>query len=162
MSSSAWAVQASSDPPHTKMLPCSQREWKRLIYDMSYLYFTLLGAAGLLYSYVDTLLDYQLSCTQSKLSHQPPTPSTPSAPLPHRYTGCEGYCRPFFKMVSCVNRMSDHNKIFTVYPLLHLLLSSGVRLPAGLKGPWQENQRAVIVKIIRAVWGKMENEKFKK
>jgi hypothetical protein len=21
-----------------------------------------------------------------------------------RYTGCEGYCRPFFKMVSCINR----------------------------------------------------------
>ncbi len=78
------------------------------------------------------------------------------------YTGCEGYCRPFFKMVSCINCLSDHDKIFTVYPLLHLLLSSDVHLLARLKGPRQENQRAVIVKIIRAVWGKMENEKFKK
>jgi hypothetical protein len=67
------------------------------------------------------------------------------------YTGCEGYCRPFFKMVSCINRLSDHDKIFTVYPLLHLLVSSGVHLPVKLKGPQQENQRAVIVKIIRAV-----------
>ncbi len=47
-----------------------------------------------------------------------------------KHTGCEGYCRPFFKMVSCINRLSDHDKIFTVYPLLHLLLSSGVLLPA--------------------------------
>ncbi len=47
-------------------------------------------------------------------------------------------------------------------PPLHLLLSTGVHLPARLKGPRQEKQRAVIVKIIRAVWGKMENEKFKK
>jgi hypothetical protein len=67
------------------------------------------------------------------------------------YTGCEGYCRPFFKMVSCINRLSDHDKIFTVYPLLHLLISSGVHLPVRLKRPRQENQRAVIVKIIRAV-----------
>ncbi len=58
------------------------------------------------------------------------------------YTGCEGYCRPFFKMVSCINRLSDHDKIFTVYPLLHLLLSSGVYLLARLKGPRQENQRS--------------------
>ena len=75
------------------------------------------------------------------------------------HTGCEGYCRPFFKMVSCINRLSDHDKIFTVYPPLHLLLSTGVLLPARLKGPRQENQRAVIVKIIRAVWGKMDNKK---
>jgi hypothetical protein len=71
--------------------------------------------------------------------------------VPVLYTGCERYCRPFFKMVSCINRLSDHDKIFTVYPLLHLLLSSGVHLPVRLKGPRQENQRAVIVKIIRAV-----------
>jgi hypothetical protein len=78
---------------------------------------------------------------------------TINAPVPVVYTGCEGYCRPFFKMVSCINRLSDHDKIFTVYryPLLHLLLSSGVHLPARLKGPRQENQRADIVKIIRAV-----------
>ncbi len=67
------------------------------------------------------------------------------------YTRCEGYCRPFFKMVSCINRSSDHDKIFTVYPPIHLLLSSGVHLPARLKGLRQENQRAVIVKIICAV-----------
>ena len=38
-----------------------------------------------------------------------------------------------------------------LYPPLHLLLSTGVHLPARLKGPRQENQRAVIVKIIHAV-----------
>ncbi len=78
------------------------------------------------------------------------------------YTGCEGYWRPIFKMVSCISRLSDHDKIFTVYPPLHLLLSTGVHLPSRLKGPRQENQKADIVKIIRAVWGKMENKKFKK
>ncbi len=72
--------------------------------------------------------------------------------FPLIYTGCEGYCRPFFKMFSCINRSSDHDKIFTVYPPLHLLLSTGVHLPARLKGPRQENQRAVIVKIIRAIY----------
>jgi hypothetical protein len=61
-------------------------------------------------------------------------------------TGCEGYCRPFFKMVSCINRLSDHDKIFTVYPLLHLLLSSGVHLPARLKGPRQESREQSLSK----------------
>ncbi len=77
-------------------------------------------------------------------------------------TGCERYWRPFFKMVSCINRSCYHDKIFTVYPLLHLLLSTGIHLLERLKGPWQENQRAVIVKKIRTGWGKTENKKFKK
>ncbi len=49
-----------------------------------------------------------------------------------------------------------------VYPTLHLLLCTGFHLLARLKGPRKENQRAVIVKKIRAGWGKMENTKFKK
>ena len=65
------------------------------------------------------------------------------------YTGCKGYWRPIFKIVPCISRLSDHDKIFTVYPLLHLLVSSGVHLPVKLKGPQQENQRAVIAKKIR-------------
>jgi hypothetical protein len=40
---------------------------------------------------------------------------------------------------------------YTPQPTLHLLLSSGVHLPARLKGSQQESQRGVIVKIIRAV-----------
>jgi hypothetical protein len=78
------------------------------------------------------------------------------------YTGCEGYCRPIFKIFSCISRLSDHDKIFTVYPPLHLLLSTSVHLPARLKGPRQESQRGSIVKIIRAGRGKPENKKFKK
>ncbi len=61
-------------------------------------------------------------------------------------TGCEGYCRPFFKMVSCINRLSDHDKIFTVCPLLHLLLSSGVHLPVRLNSVWEAGRSVVTIK----------------
>ncbi len=76
-------------------------------------------------------------------------------------TGCERYWSPIFKIVSCINHLSDPDKIFTVYPPLHLLLSTSIHLPARLKGPRQKSQRGDIVKIIRAVWGKMENKKSK-
>jgi hypothetical protein len=67
------------------------------------------------------------------------------------HTGCEGYWRPFFKIVSCISLQSDHAKIFTVYPTLYLLLGTDVHLPARLKGPQPESQRGVVVKIICAV-----------
>jgi hypothetical protein len=35
----------------------------------------------------------------------------------------------FFKIVSRISRSSDHDRIFTVYPPLHLLLSSSVHFP---------------------------------
>ncbi len=82
----------------------------------------------------------------------------------YRVRGGGGYYARFFKLspASAFSPMSDHDKSFTEYPTLHLLLSTGVHLSARLKGPQQESQRGVIVKIIRAVWGKIENKKFKK
>ncbi len=73
-------------------------------------------------------------------------------------TGCKGYWPPIFKIASWINHQSDHDKIFTIYPPLHLLLRTGVHLPARLKGPQQESQRGGIVKKIRGR-GKTENKK---
>ncbi len=66
-----------------------------------------------------------------------------------------------FLKLSPASAVSPIMTIFTVYSPLHLLLSTGVHLPARLKGPRQESQRGVIVKIIRAAWGKIENKKIK-
>jgi hypothetical protein len=65
--------------------------------------------------------------------------------------GARGIVARFLKL-SPASAVSPIMTKFSQYtpPPLHLLLSSGVHLPARLKGPHQENQRAVVVKIIRA------------
>ncbi len=85
-----------------------------------------------------------------------------SAPFTVCMQGARGIVARFLKW-SPASAVSPIMIKFSQYnPPLNLLLSTGVHLPARLKGPRQENQRAVTVKIIRAVWGKMENKKFKK
>jgi hypothetical protein len=69
--------------------------------------------------------------------------------------------RAVFKSVSCISRQSYHDKIFTVYPTLHLLFSSGVHLLARLKGQRQENQRAVIAKKFAPDEGKWRIKNLK-
>jgi hypothetical protein len=51
------------------------------------------------------------------------------------HTGCEGYWRPIFNIVSCISHYSDHDKIFTVYSPLHLLLSTYCPFAGKIKGP---------------------------
>ncbi len=64
--------------------------------------------------------------------------------------GASGIDARFLKL-SPVSAVSPIMTKFSQYtPPLHLLLSSGVHLLARLKGQRQENQRAVIVKKIRA------------
>jgi hypothetical protein len=65
--------------------------------------------------------------------------------------GASGIDDRFLKL-SPASAVSPIMTKFSVYPTLHLLLSTGVHLLARLKGLRlrQENQRAVIVKKIRA------------
>ncbi len=65
-------------------------------------------------------------------------------------TGCERYCRPFFKAVCGLNRSSDWYVIQSADPPPTLLRSPSVDLAVTMNGQLQECVRGAIVTRIRA------------
>jgi hypothetical protein len=71
--------------------------------------------------------------------------------LQYHKQGARGRDARFLKLSPASAFSPIMKKMCTVHSTLHLLLNTRVHLPARLKGPRQESQKGVIVKIILAV-----------
>jgi hypothetical protein len=67
-----------------------------------------------------------------------------------QYTGCEGYWRPFLKVVWCSSRMNNHEKNQAVDPFLALLHRASVYFSATINYLPQESLRGAVFTWNRA------------